>query len=68
MTNTEKTAEAIRGLCEEHRLSIASLAENAGIGDKTMRRKLNAPDKFNLGELAAIARTLDTTLEKLVKA
>lgn len=68
MTYRNNVPDKIRELYTEQHRSIAWLSENSGIADKTLRRKLKAPDKFNLGELSAVATALGTELEELVKA
>lgn len=68
MTYRNHIAEKIRDVCEDQHRSIAWLSEQAGIADKTLRRRLVDPDGFRIVELSAIATALETNLEDLVQA
>lgn len=66
MTNTAEFVNRIHQVRVERNLSIAKLSEISGVADKTLRRKLNAPERFTLSEVIAIARALETPIEVLV--
>ncbi|WP_162230855.1 helix-turn-helix domain-containing protein [Leucobacter japonicus] len=68
MTTTEAVSNRVREVAREQRISIATLSEKAGLADKTMRRRLVAPQKFTLEELCAISTALKMDLEDLVAA
>lgn len=66
MTNTAEFVNRIHQVRVERNLSIAKLSEISGVADKTLRRKLNAPERFTLSEVIAIAGALETPIEVLV--
>ncbi|MFG6277967.1 helix-turn-helix transcriptional regulator [Microbacterium sp. 5K110] len=65
MTNPHAIVERIEQARLAAHRSVAWLSEATGIADKTLRRRLNAPDQFTLAELNAIATALGVTLEYL---
>lgn len=67
MTNTpNQIAEKVHTIRRIDGLSVAALAIESGISEKTMQRRLNAPERFTVAELIAVARTLHVDLENLV--
>lgn len=48
--------------------SITSLSVETGIAEKTLRRRLAAPENFTLAELAALGRATSLSLEGLLSA
>jgi len=69
MTNAEIATEVARQI-EATRMvegrSVAWLSEQSGVSYKTLRRRLyGAPEQFTLAELGAIARALNTAVERL---
>ena len=63
MTTATDIANRIENARKKAGRSVAWLSETAGIADKTLRRRLNAPDRFTLAELSAIASALGADVE-----
>lgn len=66
MTNAKiatEVAERIEATRITEGRSVAWLSEITGVSDKTLRRRLRRPEQFNLAELSAIARALNTQVE-----
>lgn len=61
-----KIAERISKERKSAGLSIAALVELTGIADKTLRRRIAAPEYFTLAELSAIASVFGILLEDLL--
>lgn len=67
MTTPRSIAARIKAATREPGKSITWLSGETGIAEKTLRRRLVAPDAFTLAELASVSRALDTELEDLLK-
>jgi DNA-binding phage protein len=65
-TEGETIARRIENIRNVQRRSVAWLASVTGMADKTLRRRLVAPEQFSLAELSSIATALGTNLEHLV--
>lgn len=48
--------------------SITSLSVETGIAEKTLRRRLAAPENFTLAELSSLGRVTGLSLEGLLSA
>lgn len=69
MTKTNEganVAQNIESVRIERGRSIVWLAANAAMAEKTLRRRLLAPEKFTLAELSAIATALDSNIETMI--
>jgi len=67
MTKASDVASRIEALRRREGRSLAWLSEATGIADKTLRRRMAAPDHLTLGELASITRVLGVRLEDLLQ-
>jgi hypothetical protein len=68
MTNPQSIGDRVEQAREAAERSVTWLSANTGIAEKTLRRRLVAPETFTIRELEAIARALNTTLEALLAA
>ena len=66
MTTATDIANRIERTRKTAGRSVAWLSEAAGIADKTLRRRLNAPERFTLAELSAVAGALGEGIEALL--
>lgn len=60
------TAQAIATRIKSAGRSVTGLSTESGIAEKTLRRRLAAPEHFTLSELAALARVTGIELEDLL--
>lgn len=65
MTKANQILERIESARASSHRSVIWLSERTGIADKTLRRRLAAPECFTLAELSAICTALGIELEKL---
>lgn len=63
---TKQISERIEAIRRVEGMSVAALAESAGIADKTLRRRLLNPEQFSLAELIRIASILHVDVEELL--
>jgi lambda repressor-like predicted transcriptional regulator len=67
MTTSQTVADRIEAALKAEGRSVVWLSGNTGIAEKTLRRRLVAPDAFTIDELSSITRLLGISLEHLVR-
>lgn len=65
MTTSTEIVNRIEHFRKSSGKSIIWLSETTGIADKTLRRRLVAPESFTFSELSAICSALEVELEIL---